>query len=130
MKYTVIIITLISLLGCKNESSQASSLHQREDIDITQAKDIHENQTDVIFLDVRTPQEIAEGHIPGAAMADVKASNFEDEIKKLDPNKEYVVYCRSGRRSLKASKIMLEQGFTKVKNMKGGYNAWKEKYRN
>jgi len=128
MKYLVITLALISLVSCKNESSKTNSLHQREDIDIMQAKDILDHQPEVIFLDVRTPEEIADGHIPGAAMADVKASNFEEEIKQLDPNKEYVVYCRSGRRSVKASKIMLEQGFTKVKNMKGGYNAWKEKY--
>jgi len=60
-----------------------------------QAKDILDHQPEVIFLDVRTPEEIADGHIPGAAMADVKASNFEEEIKQLDPNKEYVVYCSS-----------------------------------
>jgi len=54
---------------------------------------------------------------------DYKADNFEVELKKLDRDKVYFVYCRSGRRSSNALKKMQELGFTKAYNVLGGYNA-------
>ena len=128
MKYPVIFIAIICLISCKNKSTQSSSSHQRVDISIEDAHEIRNAQPSVIFLDVRTPEEIAQGFITDALTADVKSPDFRERIQKLDKDREYIVYCRSGGRSVKASDMMLEEGFTKVKNMKGGYNAWKEKY--
>lgn len=78
-----------------------------------------------IILDVRTPEEFNEGHIENAINIDVNADDFTKEIADLDRNANYLVYCRSGRRSLLATQIMKNQGFTNVTNMEGGYNAWK-----
>ncbi len=132
MKYTVIFISLLTLYACKESvskvDSSASTQAQRVDISIEEAHEIWKTQPLIRFLDVRTPEEIDQGFIDDALLADVKADDFREVINKLDKDTEYVVYCRSGRRSVKASQIMLEEGFTKVKNMKGGYNAWKEVY--
>jgi rhodanese-related sulfurtransferase len=65
-----------------------------------------------MILDVRTPEEIAEGYIQGAVFADFKADNFRDKIQELDKTADYVVHCRSGQRSEKAIEIMTELGFT------------------
>lgn len=82
---------------------------------------------EAIFIDVRTPEEIGEGMIPGSIHIDFNSSDFESELNKLDKTKEYVVYCRSGGRSTKACKKMNELGFTKLNNMTAGYSQWSKR---
>jgi len=82
--------------------------------------------SDLIVLDVRTPFEFNQGHVEGALNLDIYQSNFKDEVQKLDPNKEYAVYCQSGRRSSEAVKIMNSLGFKKVKNLGSLKKALKE----
>ncbi len=77
-----------------------------------------------VVLDVRTPQEYAEGHIPGAINIDYNASDFQNKVGKLDKTKTYLVYCRTGIRSAAASKIMASLGFKNVNNMTGGITDW------
>jgi len=79
-----------------------------------------------VLLDVRTPKEVAEGHIPGAVFIDVNSPEFESEIEKLDKQKTYLVYCRSGARSAKACRIMATRGFKiPLYNLAMGITAWK-----
>ena len=78
----------------------------------------------VITLDVRTPDEFAEGHVEGARLIDFQSGNFENEIAALDKNATYAVYCRSGNRSGQAVKVMQDAGFTNVFNMNGGVIDW------
>ena len=78
-----------------------------------------------VILDVRTDQEIEEGYIPGAKMIDIyKGQEFIDEIDKLDKDKNYYVYCRSGNRSGQACAIMDQKGFKNTYNLKGGFSQW------
>lgn len=82
--------------------------------------------TAAVVLDVRTPQEFDEGHLKGALLLDVKDSEaFDKGIATLDKNKHYYVYCRSGRRSMKACEIMKKKGFS-VTNLDGGIIAWEK----
>jgi len=74
-----------------------------------------------IFLDVRTPTEIAQGKLPDAIEANVTSADFKGQIAKLDKSKPYIVYCRSGMRSATACKIMEKEGFTDLTNVAGGY---------
>ncbi len=77
------------------------------------------------ILDVRTPSEWQAGAIKGAIKVNVFDKNFNTEVDKvLNKDKAVYVYCRSGRRSLKASKILAEKGY-EVYNVLGGYKAWK-----
>ena len=79
---------------------------------------------EVIILDVRTPAEFAESAIKGAINIDVNASNFKEKVSTLDKEKSYLIYCRSGMRSVKACNLMAENGFNKMFNLLGGYQAW------
>ena len=81
-----------------------------------------------VFIDVRTAQEYDAGHIPGAVLIDVNSDSFDEMIKKLDKNAVYVVYCRSGIRSARASERMNSFGIKNVYNVSGGFGAWQEKY--
>ena len=81
-------------------------------------------QPDVQLLDVRSEQEYAEGHIDGAFLADVKLDGFvEKACGMLDTARTVAVYCRSGRRSASAAKLLAAHGY-KVVNLKGGILAW------
>lgn len=82
------------------------------------------NNPDFIILDVRTADEFNSGHIAGAINIDYYSSNFQADIGKLDKNKQYLVYCRTGIRGEAATQIMISLGFADVQNMAGGITAW------
>lgn len=79
-----------------------------------------------VILDVRTKDEYNEGHVENATLIDFYEDNFMNEIAKLDPEKEYLVYCHSGGRSGKAMNMMGQMGFKNVYNMSGGMIDWLE----
>lgn len=79
-----------------------------------------------VILDIRTPEEIAEGHIEGATFINWTGGNFEEEVSKLNKKKTYYVYCRSAKRTIPATEKMKELGFTKIYMLEGGLNNWVE----
>ncbi len=86
------------------------------------------SEEDIVILDVRTPGECAEGIIEGALMINImEPQTFMKEIQKLDKNKSYYVYCRSGGRSEQACQYMTSQGFNEANNLIGGMLEWRGK---
>jgi rhodanese-related sulfurtransferase len=77
-----------------------------------------------VLLDVRTADEFNSGHLAGAINLDYYAADFKANIAKLDKNKQYLVYCRTGIRGAASVQIMLDLGFTKAQNMAGGITEW------
>ena len=77
-------------------------------------------------IDVRTKEEYDAGHIKGALNIDYYNDDFEEKIESQlkDKNKPYILYCRSGMRSLYSAQILEDLGYTDVTNMKGGFLAW------
>lgn len=84
---------------------------------------IMEAREAVTLIDVRTPEEYGQGHIPGAVLVPLDTIK---EIKKL-PGSEgrVIIYCRSGKRSLTAIGILADKGIIAVEELEGGINAWK-----
>lgn len=81
---------------------------------------------DAVILDVRTPSEIEEGYIAGAEKMDIQnTADFYARAKKLDPSKNYYVYCRSGGRSGQACLLFNSLGINNAYNLEGGIMAWK-----
>ncbi len=79
-----------------------------------------------LLLDVRRPEEFAEGHLAGAKNLDwLNPDTFKKGMKSLDTTRTYYVYCRSGRRSHAAATLLMREGF-RVVDMKGGILLWKE----
>lgn len=78
-----------------------------------------------ILLDVRTPQEYAQGFIEGAQNADYfNQADFIKHISALDKSQAVFLYCRSGNRSMKAARQLASLGFEKIYDLAGGYMAW------
>ena len=75
-----------------------------------------------VIVDVREPSEWQEGHIPGAIH--IPLGTLPQRLSQLDANKELVVVCRSGNRSMKASQLLRQAGYSKVYNMSGGMIDW------
>ncbi|MFA5607862.1 MAG: rhodanese-like domain-containing protein [Leucobacter sp.] len=72
---------------------------------------------DTIILDVRTPEEFATGHLEGARLLDFNSGELAAAIPNLDPDAEYVVYCRSGNRSGQAIALMEQAGINGTTNL-------------
>ncbi len=79
---------------------------------------------DLVVLDVRTPEEFAEGHLDGAVLVDFYDADFADQLAALDPDVPYLVYCRSGNRSGQALSVMEQLGFSSAVDVDGGIVAW------
>lgn len=95
--------------------------------DLTQEQWVSQLKKDAnaVILDVRTAGEVAEGMIPDALHLDIyKGQEFIDELEKLDKDKNYYVYCRSGNRSGQACSIMNQLGFPNAYNLMGGMLEW------
>ena len=85
-----------------------------------------ENSGNMVLLDVRTPEEFQQGHLPGAINISYLANDLWDRLDVLDRNVAYYVYCRTERRSMRVCMLMQNGGFGEVYNMEGGLRAWEE----
>ncbi len=111
----VLAASALFLSGCG--SSDSTNLGAQE----FQAK---ASEPGVVVLDVRTGGEYAAGHIANAINIDVEGMTFDGDIKSLDKDAKYAVYCQSGRRSVNAIKKLQDAGFTNLFNLKNGILDW------
>jgi len=88
-----------------------------------------ESSEDAVVIDVRTPEEKSEGDIAGSKLMNIMDPDFPINIEKLDKDKEYFVFCRSGGRSSSACHYMSNKGFKKCYNLLGGIVAWNAKFK-
>lgn len=108
-KFFILFIFIIFIISCSNRGYS--------NVNLKKAVKTVNNSTNLILLDVRTAEEYSSGNIPNSINIDVLSSEFKSKIELLDKNKEYLVYCRSGNRSLIASSIMATNGFIKIYNL-------------
>ncbi len=125
----VLLIPVLVGQGCPNTAADVGSLPpQVQSVSPAEAHALIRQRAgdpDFIILDVRSPEEYAAGHMDGAVLRCLLCTaSFADTIQDLDRTKTYLVYCRSGNRSATASRIMAEQGFTRIYNMTGGLTQW------
>ena len=122
--WLLLMVVLLAAGGCA-ESVGLTPVFK--DVTPQEASDLiqqNEGNPDFQIIDVRTPQEFDEGHIENAIMIDFYAEDFREKIGRLDKEKAYFVYCRSGNRSGQAVDIMRELGFQEVYNLSAGIREW------
>ncbi len=132
--FTFSLLLLTFTINCNSPEQAEATTDNTETEAVTSYNDMTQDEfkaweaelpEDVVILDVRTDEEVAEGMIEGAIQIDYRGENFRDEVAKLDTSKTYVVYCRSGGRSSAASEMMSEElGFENVNNLLGGYSEY------
>ena len=122
----LLVVSLILTVGCAAEEIEAPT-QIVENVTAQEAFTLiqdNQNNPDFVILDVRTPEEFADGHIEKAINMDFYSETFRDELNKLDKNKAYLLHCRSGNRSGKTLNIMKELKFMKIYHMTGGMIKW------
>lgn len=121
-----IFLSLLSLLFCLfvpacAPSAPSEAAYRR--ITPTEAKAIMDEKEDCVILDVRTQEEYVEGHIPGAILLPDYEIAERAESVLTDKSQCILVYCRSGRRSEKAARTLVDMGYTYVLDF-GGILDW------
>ncbi|WP_373538359.1 rhodanese-like domain-containing protein [Chamaesiphon sp.] len=84
------------------------------------------NKRSLVILDVRTPQEYANGHLDRAVNVDFYRPEFRQAIDRLERQKTYLIYCHSGVRSSRSIHLMRAMGFKQVYNLEGGIRRWQQ----
>ena len=79
-----------------------------------------------LLIDVRTPAEFKEGHLPNAVNIDWLSTEFNKAFDSISKRKKIYMYCRSGKRSEKAASRLDSLGFKRVVNLTGGYKAYEK----
>ncbi len=102
------IVALSLIAGCASGTTEGAGVRT---VSASEAVKVLDSR---VVIDVRGPDEVAEGAIVGATVLDFNAGEFEAKIGDYDRNAAYLVYCRSGNRSGQAVAIMKELGFTDV----------------
>ena len=78
------------------------------------------------IIDVRTAGEVAQGKIAGALVIDFYSPDFLDQVSQISKDQEVYLYCAVGARSEEASRMLLQQGYTKVYHLQGGIQGWSQ----
>lgn len=113
---------------CGVRGQEAPAPTAKEDVWETTVEDLKkrlDRKDDVFILDVRNPPEYAICQLAGSKL--IPLPELPQRFGELDKNREMIVHCKSGMRSAKAVQFLRQQGFTKIKNLKGGILAWADK---
>jgi len=122
-KVALLLVLSFNFISC----AQSTSAKKSDKVSLIAPQELKEKLgEDIQLIDVRTPQEFAEGHLKGAILIDYTQSDFMNKMSKLDKSKDLYIYCRSGNRSGKASRKLKSMGFPKVYDLKGGILNWNQ----
>lgn len=122
-KIRVAAAAVAALLAALLVACGVSSKISYRQITADEAARMMQEETDFVLLDVRTQEEYASGHIPGAICIPNETIGSEEIPELPDKDQLILVYCRSGNRSKQASQKLAEQGYTNVVEF-GGINGW------
>ena len=121
-KWIVLLLAVMLLTACgQNKGKDQGAVYVN--ITAEEAKRIMDSAADYIILDVRTRDEYETGHIPGARCFPLDDIECNAEVYIPDKDMMYLIYCRSGRRSKLAAEILVELGYTNIKEF-GGIIDW------
>ena len=119
-KFITLLLSVLLLAGCALPAGQEVSYRQ---INMDEAITMMEEESSYIILDVRTPEEFADKHIPGAINIPNETISTEEIPELPDKDQLILVYCRSGNRSKQASEKLVALGYTNIVEF-GGINDW------
>lgn len=119
-------LSILFFTSCKSKQESNQNEESFKNLTVEEVIILLEANPDIIVIDVRTPDEIAQtGAIENSINIDFKASDFKEKISALDKDKEYILFCKSGNRSGQASKVMAEMGFSNINNLNNaGYEEF------
>ena len=119
---SILLAVLIAMVvtmatGCSNGSLEAEAI-----VPIDQALNMWQNK-EVIIIDVRTPEEYREGHIPG--VINIQLDQLVSRSSEVPKDKKVLLICRSGSRSSQGTSLLRNKGFGNVYNIAEGMKSWR-----
>jgi phage shock protein E len=129
----ILALAFVSTSACTNTKEPEKTMKGEQTTSPSKNQDYgpkdfqsHLKDPNILILDVRTPQEVAQGYIEGAVNINWNSPDFSAQVEKLDKSKEVYVYCAVGGRSSQAKSVLIKQGFKEVHNLLGGIGAWQK----
>lgn len=122
MRKIILLLMMVLLTACATGKANTQEAVYMN-ITAQEAKQIMDREEGYIILDVRTQEEYDQGHIPGAIVIPNTEIEARAEAELTDKNQLILVYCRSGRRSKLAAEILVDLGYTNIKEF-GGIIDW------
>ena len=117
MGLSILAMIMGALTGCGVGSTDPSV-----DVSVDEALRLWQNK-EAILIDVRTPAEYRDGHIPG--VVNIPLDELEKRMGEVPKDKKVVLICRTGNRSAQGTKLLRSKGFNNVYNSTGGMTTWK-----
>ena len=99
-----------------------------KEITVAKLKNKFDNNDDFMLLDVRNIQEVLYSKIENSVH--IPMNEIVNRMNELDPNKEIIIQCKSGKRSARVCEYLMTQNFNNVKNLTGGIIAWADEIDN
>lgn len=119
------LIDYVEFCGVPHQEGPPEPVAAKGDIEPAEVKAKQDRGDQFTLIDVREPHEFQICRIAGSVL--IPLGELQKHLAELDPASEIVAHCKSGARSGKAVDFLKQQGFTKVRNMKGGILAWSDK---
>ena len=117
-KFGCALLGMLTFFNCKKNQTEVIQL-----ITAAEMEEISKIEG-IQLVDVRTPGEYKEGHLPNALNIDFLDTNFEANIQQLDKTRPVIIYCQRGGRSAKCASRLIANGFVKVYDLDNGFSKW------
>lgn len=125
---TPFILLFILFSACSNGQQNIATENINtpivENVDTKTFQGLIAKNPEGVMLDIRTPEEVANGHLANASTINFYDADFQKKVSMIRKDQPVFVYCAAGSRSSKAAEQMSQMGFTKIYNLQGGYNGW------
>ncbi|WP_461097407.1 rhodanese-like domain-containing protein [Spirosoma luteolum] len=122
IRFRHLLAALLMGLSVLNVSAQTLPTH----LDARQAAAWLKANPKAVVLDVRTPEEFRQGHLPNAVNVNYQATDFEQQLARLDKTRPYLVHCAVGGRSTRSLPVLEKLGFSRVYHLDGGLQRWQQ----
>ena len=119
---SLLLLGIVSFLLSMLTGCGAGASDPAVDVSVGEALRLWQNK-EAILIDVRTPAEYRDGHIPG--VANIPLDELEKRIGEIPKDKKVVLICRTGNRSAQGTKLLRSKGFSNVYNSTSGMTSWK-----
>ena len=121
LNHNVLVFLLICLISISSLLAEEVILKTVTADDFSLALELQRSEGGGILLDVRTPEEYADGNAPTSVNIDFYDGDFQSKISALNRDETYFLYCHSGNRSGRTLRIMKNLGFHHVYDLSGGW---------
>ena len=117
IRICVMMLFAVMLTGC-GQSPVGANI----EVSVDEALRLWQNK-EAVIIDVRTPGEYRDGHIPG--VANIPLDELEKRMSEIPKDKKTVLICRTGNRSAQGAKLLRSKGLNNVYTSTGGMSTWK-----